>query len=298
MEVSTTSVLSPRRNIYLPTLSLFGLPYKETFKRIREAGFNGAEVLVNGWNRHRLGKITGMAREAGLEVTYHQPWSLDENRTHPFNHILSAIGYLPPNDYTLEWVMENIPANRRVVLYPDRIKEENIKNERCLFGGITNYYKCINMAYQTTSVLKRNGEYKMSWDDFLLDVCYRGLRPIVFDTQHVLEYSYDLKGVEELRKYSSEQLLRQLKKTWEQVGGSKDRVVEIHWNDCDPKLGHTGGRNVPLGTGILPLKEFATFLKEKDWWGTIVPEIKPSLPIPHSVEYLTRVRETVEEHFS
>ena len=191
------------------------------------------------------------------------------------------LGYTPPNGYTLRNILTGVPANHRVVLYADRLDEDT---------GST----CVS-AYQTRSTF-HNGQEKMRYRDFLLKI-RESPKPIVFDTQHVLEYKVGSLGVADLGRYSRKELLGMLVAAWHELDGEKN-VVEIHWNDCDPALGNTGGRNVWPGFGVLPLDDFANFLKREKWYGIVVPEIPPNILFPHSATILYGLLHTVKGYFS
>ncbi|MEK7532000.1 MAG: TIM barrel protein, partial [Patescibacteria group bacterium] len=93
--------------------------------------------------------------------------------------------------------------------------------------------------------------------------------PLVFDTQHFLEYALSVYGVGRLPA-NSDRLYRVLEEGWQEL---KDLVMEIHLVNFNPELGSTRGRNVPLEEGVLPLRDFCQMVKKSGWEGTVVPEV-------------------------
>ena len=251
--------------IFLCAIPLFPLPTSVKIWLAKKHGYDGIEILVTAKNKHRLKKISEEVHSSGLGVSFHQPWSLAENPTHGVNKILDIIGVLPETDYTLGNFFQSMPADVPVTLYADRIREEwNHPRKR----------------FQTCSVFNKNLEFKLSYKEFCKEVLWQKAK-VTFDTQQVLEYYLNIQGVEGLLGYNRDELLDILIHCWNDLGG-KENVEEIHWNDSSPSLGHTAGRNVFLGSGVLPLDQFAEYIL-KDGWDyknkTVVPEVGSPLTL-------------------
>lgn len=271
-----------RTTIFLPTFSLIWLTHRTICKIAKKAGFHGLEIFISNWNKNKLQKLARQAFEHGLMTSYHLPWSLEQNSTHFINSVLSIIGFLPPNGYKPSELCTDVHGGLDVVHYADEIVEGA--------GTPGNHYQKV---FQTCSLFE-NGEYKISWKDFL-EIVRSGCFPVVLDVQHVLEFMLNIKGVEGLKKYTQTELLHLLIFAWDQIGGEK--ITEIHWVDCNPSLGHTLGRNVWPGKGVLPLTEFADFIIGRGWNGRVVPEVRQDLLFSESTKKLKLLRETVGDHF-
>ncbi len=119
----------------------------------------------------------------------------------------------------------------------------------------------------------------------------------MFDTQHVIEHKLGRRGVTNFPQ-NQEELLLHLREAWFDLG---EQTAEIHLVDSQIS-GDTMGRNVPLGQGVLPLKEFAKLVIESGWQGRIVPEISPKISqlfesYTKQVARLVKVRKQVEDLF-
>ena len=253
-------------------LSLFGLPIKIAMERVRAAGFDGIEVLLTDRFRNYTWRCQYLAKELGLILHFHQAWSSDEDPTDKKFVILGKLGYLPQQRYALR---QHIPAsirNKIVVIQADRI------NER--FG---------NHQWLQTDCIFKNGRSLLSLAEFAQAVNKLNL-PVVFDTQHYLEWKLGI--FRDLSKLPTDQkkLLELLEEGWATFG---PHAKEIHLNDWAPNE-----RNVFTGTGIAPLKEFCKMVKSSGWNGYVVPEIGPKVPIPRSLDTLKKLRETVESYFA
>jgi len=255
--------------VYLPYMKLFGYSFI-SLARIKAAGFDGVEIHIAGYsNKERLLETIAKAHTLGLETRVHQAWSLEESPTFWFNHLLNLFGQLPRTGYTLA---EHLPADDvPAVVYANR------------WGEVVGHDKWL---LQTCEVFDKDGNFKTSYKEFVRVVKTHDLG-VVFDTQHVLEFMLNLHGVEGLPT-DKEKLLELLIKAWDDLG---PYVREIHLNDSNPRLGHHKGRNVFLGTGILPLKEFVRHVKQSGWNGIVTPEMSPlKLLKPGELE---RLRHTV-----
>lgn len=231
-----------------------------TLRGIKATGFDGVEYHLIGGGGHRTVLATRTrAHELGLDFHVHQGWSLAENSTHWHNHVLDLFGLLPRAGYTLA---EHVPLALReenvpTVVYADRMPEI----ERA--EGLGRFW------VQTCSTFNGHGKHALPYPDFIRMV-RRQKFGLVFDTQHYIEYACGSPGVGRLSTNSRE-LFRTLKSGWAEL---KDLVMEIHLANFDPVRGNTRGRNVPLETGVLPLREFCRTVRESGWEGTVVPEVR------------------------
>jgi sugar phosphate isomerase/epimerase len=239
--------------IHLPYITLFGVPILPLC-RIQAAGFDGVEIhLINYRDTSRVSETIARATRLGLKVSVHQAWSLEESPTFWFNHLLNFLGYLPHAGYTLAG---HLPAgDLPTVVYASRWQE------------VTNHP---NWQLQTCDILDEKQDFKISYNRFVRLVTLHKFA-VVFDTQHVLEFMLNQHGVEDL-PFDPKELLKLLTKAWDDLGSY---VREIHLNDCNPGLGHHTGRNIRLGEGILPLKEFIQYVKQSGWDGIVTPEVSP-----------------------
>lgn len=272
--------------VLMPYISLHGLPIVATLRRVKEAGFDGIEQHLVGASHHAVLATTRRAHERGLAVHLHQAWSLAENPTHWHNYVLKLAGCLPRTGYTLA---EHVPFNiveaafhdgvtwAPVVVYANRIPEVmNLRRWRR------------NFWIQTC--MPPGGQPQMDFAVFLTAVKMGKLK-VVFDTQHALEFAGSCKGVSELPTDRGE-LLNRIQKLW---GLLANNVNEIHLADFNPALGNTRGRNVPLGTGVLPLREFCRMVRESGWEGFVVPEVSGMF---WRTEHLHALRKQVDEFFA
>lgn len=267
--------------VFLPYIELCYFPLAGTLGAIKRAGYDGVECHLVGslLNHRRVLAIRHEAEELGLGFHAHQGWSFEENSFLPQNRILDLLGCLPHPGYTLE---EHVPqklilAHDPVVVYADRFPE---------ILGHDGY------RVQTCSVFNEAGKHKLPFPEFCASVKRHGF-PVVFDTQHYLEYAAGAQGVGNLTS-DPRRVLKSLTEGWEYLGRY---VAEIHLVDFNPTLGHARGRNVPLGTGIAPLHDFCRMVKGSGWEGTVVPEVNP-LHLFHNSVRLRELRECVLKLFS
>ena len=254
-------------------LSLFGLPIEMAMRRIKEAGFSGIEVSITNRFRDYIWRCQNLAKELNLTLHFHQSWSADEDPTDWKFKVLEWVGYLPSSGYTLR---DHIPREINdcpVVINADRVNEAP---------------RNLNFWYQTDCIFQ-DLIPKLAFLEFIRLVERYDL-PVVFDTQHYLEYR--LGHFRDLRYLPTgkTELMKLLEEGWEIFG---PHTKEIHLNDWRPTA-----RNVFPGTGIAPLREFCQLVKSSGWNGYIVPEISLGIPIPHSKDTLNRLRETVDSYFA
>lgn len=262
-----------KNHVYFPYFEFSGIPFF-SLRKIKNAGFDGVEIhLVGHKGKDSVQKCIDRAQDLGLGVTLHQAWSLDENPTHSFNKVLDMFGYLPKRGYRLEdhlgsWIKE-FPAT----VYADRWQELD-ENP--------------NWRLQTSSHFEDDHSYRMSYREMVNAVTHHNLN-VTFDTQHCLEVKLNVRGVEKIPVNKDDLCLLAL---WDDFS---DHVREIHFADCNPKLGHSRGRNVFLDTGVLPLHEFARQISQQGWSGLLVPEVSPFILLrSHS---LLELRRKMDEYF-
>ncbi|MDP3727298.1 MAG: TIM barrel protein [bacterium] len=246
--------------ILLPYFALWRLPAFTTIRGAKDAGFDGVEIHLAGQSQRRALACRAHARRLGLKVHLHQGWSIEESSSvHVWNRLMHPVGLLPRPGYRLA---EHIPfgVNDPVVIYAERWRDALAHP---------------NWWLQTC----RQANARLRFEEFVA-IVERERLPVVFDLQHYLEFRLDLRGVGGLarpgilRNFLPDVLMGYLTEGWHQLG---PLVREIHLDDCDPRLGHTRGRNVPLGTGVLPVRDFCRMVKESGWDGTVVPEVQPFL---------------------
>ena len=95
--------------------------------------------------------------------------------------------------------------------------------------------------------------------------------PVVFDTQHVLEWFLNTENVVGLP--TTPATIREIINIlWRELCPF---TGEIQLCDFDPRLGPSHGRNVFLGDGIFPLAEFCAHVRASGWNGIATPEVSP-----------------------
>lgn len=262
--------------IFFPTISLFGIPTKCAFDRIDKAGFDGVEVLVTSRNRLQADHFRGLARERGMGLHWHQPWSYTENTIHWYNGLANRLGMLEPGGYKLSDVL---PMNlvEPIVVYADRWDEA----------------RGLPLAWlQTCTVMNSAGKHSLPFARFL-ELVREYQSKIVFDTQHFLEWYFGCPGISGLPT-DIKHLEAALLEGWSELG---PYVAEIHCNDFDPRRGNSWGRNLILGHGIAPLESFAQVVHKSGWQGVVTPEISPFHLFPYRLRTMRYVRDYVAELF-
>jgi len=265
--------------IFLPYVEILWKEIPVSLKEIRAAGFDGVECHLIGGLRYpkRALEVCEEARVLGLGVQFHQGWSKETGQPNMYNVVLNAIGALVPNGMPLK----------------EQIFPEIRKYPVVLYGNSHNWVSESgwNCRYQTDSQYCGEG-YSGQFETFQNAVLRsNGTMQVVFDTQHVLEWSQNAGGVEGLSR-SPATVGWQLMEYWRILGPS---VVEIHLNDFDPLLGRTKGRNVFPGSGICPLDEFCSMVRRSGWDGVVVPEVAPQYL--KTVDQLRYLRDKMSIYF-
>ncbi len=251
-------VLSPWRTIWLA----------------EELGLDGVEIFYAGRGRREYSELVKSAHGRGLGIHFHQSFSPAE-ATSPslIWEVLSLVGFLPGDDIfgsNLRFPSARINPKTPVVAYANEI-DTLLMEER--------YW------YQTVSVAK-SGNFSMSFQTFCARVKGTPAR-VVFDTFHTIEWQIGWPGRINYFPRDRSVLLRTLIDNFEYFRKETGGVVEVHLADCSWER----GRNVPLGTGDLPIEEFARYLRTSGWKGVVVPEVSP-------VHFLFGRRKNLEAQFS
>lgn len=263
--------------IFLSHMSVFPRGLNFLVKAAKDVGYDGIEVFNFNFSQRKIGKITKLAKKTGLGLHFHQVWPYEDDST-AINWILDKLGFLPPPALDAKTQSENIMEP--VVVYPDEWRQASRRS---------NFWLQTNLSHGPKGM-------KMTLDDFTRVVEGYGL-PVVFDTQHYLEDCVGTNGVEFISS-DKRLIMGLLEDGWARLG---PYVKEIHLCDFDPELGNQKGRNLFLGEGVFPLKEFAKMIKATGWNGTIVPEVKPqhifSLWKITTFERLARLKKIVKNLF-
>lgn len=260
--------------VFLPYVEVLWKQMPASLKEIKSAGFDGIECHLIGRLRSQK-RLTEVCKEAvnlGLGFHLHQGWSWKTGQPGLYNSALRAMGALVPADMPLG---DQIPD----IGYPAVVYGNHLNNQL----GRSDF------RYQTASEYSVPG-YAAPFEKFAAAAVERSL-PVVFDTQHILEWSLGVPGVEELPSMSQAigDLVTSL---WKQL---YLQVVEIHLCDFDPKLGRSHGRNVFPGTGIFPLDEFCAMVRKSRWSGVVVPEV--AMQHLHGMRKLQMLRDKVSQVF-
>lgn len=239
--------------VLLPYIEFFGAPAFVSFETALACGFNGVEVHLQPRVIKKVPQYRALAAKLGLTLHFHQPWNVDDNPTYLFMRVLQTFGQLPRSGYRFDDHFAGV--TEPIVAYPDRA-EECAGRDNCWL--------------QTCPTYRRDGLPRVAFVEFL-DIVRRDHLSVVFDTQHYLEYRLGLTGVEGLPtdRYRLGELLAE---GWGLLG---KHVREIHLVDFDPRRGHTRGRNVFPGEGVLPLHGFCEMVVASGWSGSVVPEVSP-----------------------
>jgi hypothetical protein len=251
-------ILMSLYQFYVPYVAILwkSLP-NVSFEKVRSLGFDGIECFLIGnlLSAEALKVVRAKASDAGLGIRFHQGWSWNTGQKILINYMLRPMRALTPEGSSLVEQFQNV-GNDDVVVYGNlAMTENNIPS---------------NYVFQTASQHIDGVHYAMPISNFLTTVKKKKLR-VVFDTQHLLEWTADAHSVASL-PHNGDALTRQLIEAWRQYA---PYVTEIHLCDCNPKLGPTSGRNVFPGTGVIDLKAFCEEVKKTSWSGVVTPEVKP-----------------------
>lgn len=253
---------------FLPYMNIVGVEIPRPLHAIRAAGFDGVEIHLIG--RMQVPSVVrrtiSRAKSLGLEVRFHQGWGWHTGQKNAANAALWLSGSLVPPSASLS---EQLTA---VCQYPT-----------VLYGNLLGDSVVPNALFQTMSLLS-GGRFSGNFEHFLAKVKETNAS-VVFDTQHVLEWSLGSPDIVGLPRTTSR--LRSLIST--QWNNFRLYAKEIHLCDYNPTKGKLGGRNLSLGRGIFPLADFAGMVRDSDWQGIITPEILPQyLLFPQSLHNLRK----------
>lgn len=259
----------------LSSAALFPLPMGTVLRRISQAGFDFAEIFLMGrWSTERIVRLYTLAGKLNLNLRFHEVWNEKSDKSARVASLLFDImGWVP-------WNRVPVIASP-VVVYADRCLETPP-----LGRGF--WFQTISTRYELTGVPR----YRIFWKNFAGVARERKL-PLVFDTMHFLEFRNGTRGVQLLTTNPAVHL-DHLKEFWSEFG---PQVVEIHWNDFDPRRGEAGGRNLWPGAGNAPLDELAKFITDSKWQGSVVPEVRPRLPFPYGEQELLALRRRMDKYF-
>jgi len=222
---------------------------------IKAAGFDGVECHLLGklLSPQRVMELREEAAKLDLGIRFHQGWSWETGQRIVHNYILRPLGALVPSGTSLAEQVVSVGTDP-VVVYGSRVGEPTKPH----------------YLYQTSSEFCHGKAYAKHFQDFVAAVIDSKL-PVVFDTQHVLEWSLDehyVTGLPTARENVAELVYH----LWQKFSPF---TKEIHLCDYDPRLGPSHGRNVFLGRGVFPLKEFCTGVRLSGWEGIVTPEVSP-----------------------
>lgn len=241
--------------VYSPYFEVLWKKLPNTLDNIKSAGFDGVEghLIGNLRSNKRIVEVRDQVSGLGLGLRLHQGWSWANGQLIIENMILGLCGALVPNNMSL--AEQTNGANKDSVV---------------VYGSSLNELISANYLYQTASVYAKGGSYVSHFGKFVETVKKCQL-PVVFDTQHVLEWFWNKKGVEDLPS-DPDVINYVIGEIWQEIG---QYVREIHLCDFNPKLGSSKGRNVFLGDGVFPLKEFCANIRASGWEGVVTPEVAP-----------------------
>ena len=242
--------------IFFPYARIFRIPvFGATLKQSKNAGFDGVECHFIGDLLHEKNVIDVReeAYELDLKLRFHQGWSWRSGQRIWQNAVLRPLGALVPIDQPYA-EQTRFAHNDPVVMY----------------GNVAHTVQQPNYIFQTTSEFEDGKKYVSSISDFI-PIMTEDKLPVVFDTQHILEWNFNTPSVAGLPDNPKE-LGNTLCALWRIMS---PYAKEIHFCDCVPTLGSAQGRNVYPGTGVLPLQEFAAEVRQSGWNGIITPEVAP-----------------------
>lgn len=241
--------------VFLPYVELLWKHLPATLEEIKEAGFNGVECHLIGRLRMpaRVRELRKEVAKLDLCIRFHQGWSWETGQRNLYNVVLRPLGALVPIGMPLVHQVRDVGTDS-VVIYGNRVSEPNQAN----------------YLYQTASEHIHGRAYAMAFPSFVNAVKNSNF-PIVFDTQHILEWYLNKENVAGLPTVHAT-----LKKTMDHLWQELHPFVrEIHLCDFNPSLGPSRGRNVFLGEGIFPLKMFCANVRASGWDGIVTPEVGP-----------------------
>ncbi len=256
---------------------------------VHRAGYDGVEVTMLGhWDSLRVYEWEKATKSRNLILHFHQGWSRMEAHYLIFGvkEILSVlrmfrfvpgirnrIPYLPPERPPLSYYPINALRAHPFVSYAERVAECRRNNHKVWFQTVA-------------TAGEWAGTFQSSYDQFVTDVTNYHL-PVVFDTQHVLEFMEGRPGVEHLTHHTEKAMREKLFRAWKYLG---KYTKEIHLNNF---CAVTGERNVMPSSGQLNLRDFLQ-KTQPDRNVFLVPELAPRIRKMYSNAELIKLRELCE----
>lgn len=285
--------LQDRPLISINSLSLIfaGRNFEQKCQRAKQAGFTGIEYTV--FHPLHVAEYRAIARQHGLLLTLHQPWSYNESGGMLSNRLLSMFGILPKDSYLLGDIALQA-AGENFVVYGDRFPE--VAMRKALSGTLPRFVP----LFQTASAWKGFGlqrKHRISYEDFIgyivKELPHVG---IVYDTVHALEHALHAPTAKLLMQYSEGELLTATKQVIRETRFFEGRGKEIHFNDfCG---NGTDGRCLAGDGKLTPaLRWLAGECVERGWRGPVIPEVSPMLFLFNTEANLKRVHERVDSFF-
>lgn len=243
--------------VFSQYLNILWKEFPASLWKIKEAGYDGVEchLIGNLLGEEKIAQVEAEAKALRLELRFHQGWSWRTGQDIWQNWVLRFAGALVPSNLSFE------QQTRHVNKYPV-----------VMYGNVARTTLQKNYLFQSIVERRSRSEkgYALTITEFWEVVSKHNL-PVVFDVQHILEWYFDVENVAKLPN-DPKRLNESLCRLWD---GFKPYVREIHLCDFDPARGPSNGRNLYIGTGILPIIEFAEEVRRSKWSGIVTPEVQP-----------------------
>lgn len=261
--------------IFLPYVEVLWKHIPASLEEIKDAGFDGVECHLIGRLRApaRVRELQKEVAQLDLGIHFHQGWSWETGQRNLHNVVLRFLGALVP---------VGMPFYEQV---------RDIADPVVVYGSLADEPSGPNYIYQTASEHVHGKTYAMTFTSFVNAVKSSRL-PVVFDTQHILEWCLNKGNVLGLPT-DTEAIGQMVDHLWQEFCPF---VREIHLCDFNPSLGTFRGRNVFLGDGVFPLKDFCANVRASGWDGTVTPEVSPQHL--QGKDKLQMLRERVNRLFS
>lgn len=239
--------------VFLPYIELLWRCMPAPLEEIKEAGFDGVECHLIGKLRSPecIKKVREKVAELGLGIRFHQGWSWETGQRNLYNVVLRLFGALAPVGMSLADQVRDVGTDPMVI-----------------YGNLVGEQLRSNYLYQTASERIHGRFYAMAFPNFVSAVKSSKL-PVVFDTQHVLEWFLNKKNVASMPTAPAT-IKQMIDKLWQEF---RPFVGEIHLCDFNPHLGPSRGMNVFPGDGVFPLAEFCAVVNASSWNGIVTPEV-------------------------
>ena len=238
--------LLERFKFFLAGPSLIGFRISKIFRIAKKVGYDGVEVLLTKHVIRNLDYVVQLAKEIGLELTFHQPW---EGSYSIANRVLRGIEVLPKN---FQHVSDLLPTDFSypVVLQSWRLNEAKGRDN-----------------YMVQIIFDPKHEFENPPLEILIEEVLKHKIKIAFDIWYYVEYFYG--GMENVPR-DEEEIFEVLIRGWSKL---KTQVKEIHYYNFELGRG-LFGKNLFFG-GILPIDRFMEYVGKSGWSGTVVFEVNP-----------------------